>query len=137
MPRVFFHGCIDHVGHYLFANERAWATPAQERSIPFTGQDRDGRFCPGKRTGRSRSPESNSLVHESEQVQGKARLTYERGWTLLGVWDRTVDKRGGSHALFLVEGGPYDLETLQTHVEAVFPTVWKRIGPITVIETRP
>lgn len=141
MPRVFFYGCIDFVGHYLFASERDWAKNEEARTIPFTGADMDGRFCPGKRTGRpwtpTMSPESNALVNTNEQTQGHARLTFERGWTLLGVWDNTVDHRGGSHALFLVEGGPYDLETLGAHVQEVFPTVWKRIGTITVVETRP
>lgn len=60
-------------------------------------------------------------------AHGRARLTHLDGWTALGIGDRSVDERGGSHSTFAFPA----LLDFDQAVEAAtrhFPEVMARIG---------
>lgn len=82
--KVYFFGCWDGVGHYLF--ESRYNRPSFE-SIPW-GTDIDGGLAPAG----------------VKQRQGVAELHHKDGWTALSWWDRSIDHRSNSNAAILAEG---------------------------------
>ncbi len=94
MPDVYFFGVWDknRLGHYLhgehgllYDRERE----AAERMLTKIWPAQDGTLCPG--TGNA-------------QVQGAAKIHQKGGWTAIGFWDRSGDKRGNSNAVFFMKG---------------------------------
>lgn len=81
---IYFFGCLDEAGHYLFSPDRQLLT----RIGPFTLAMLDGSYCPNGGT-------------EDER---RERITYVAGWTVMSKWDRSVDSRPGSHATFVALG---------------------------------
>jgi hypothetical protein len=71
--------------------------------------------------------------HPENQSEGF--LAHEGGWTLLGVWDRTGDRRPGSNAVFLVYGA-LSLEELVGEAEGAFPAQVRRIRAGAPLRTR-
>lgn len=117
--RVFYFGCIGDTGHFLFDASGCYVRPDRV-GVPFSRGGLDQRDPPGRK-----------------QEQGNARLSFESGWTLLHFWDRTVDRRPGSHSIFLVEGGPHSGDVMMQRAERAFPKVLTRIiaaGPIEIVE---
>lgn len=43
--------------------------------------------------------------------------------TVLGIWDRSIDKRVGSHSTYIAVG-TYDYATMRKICEMVFPQRW-------------
>jgi len=91
--KVFYFGCWDRVGHFLWM-------PCGD-SVPMSetpwGNAVDGGLCPGKRDRRG------EVAHE-DQREGQAALHHRDGWTALAFWDRSVDTRPNSNSAFLAEG---------------------------------
>lgn len=88
------------------------------RSTDLTpwGDHIDGRFTP-----------------KSRHAQGSALLTHADGWTVLGVHDYTVDRRGNSHSTFAFVGTlSYD-EAVEAATRE-FPEVMRRLGNITQLD---
>jgi len=90
---VYYFGCWNQAGHYL--HEPSGKTI--HAAGPFTDGSLDGTFPPHihKPGGGYRE------ILEDETI---ASLAYWRGWTVLAMWDRSVDKRGGCNAAFVAEG---------------------------------
>ena len=111
--RVYYFGCIGGSGHHLWdcIHRRTYD------ACGFTARDLDTYFCPGMSPGRSDCP--------SDQQEGAARLTHERGATVLSFWDRSVDNRRGSHSTFVIEG-THDFDAAKTLAQNAFPGVWAR-----------
>jgi hypothetical protein len=95
-------------GHFLVGPGGAWVG-RNNNSIPFNYDLLDGMIFPPGR----------------EQL-GVKYHNQINGWTILSMWDRTGDTRGGSNASFLAEG----LHS-QAEMEAIaadsFPEQWNRI----------
>jgi hypothetical protein len=108
---MLYFGCWskDMLGHHLYDREGR-----KERTDPFItswgGTKLDSGFC--ETEGRY-------------EIEGAAKLTVERGWTVLAFWDRSADDRGKSNAAFLAEGH-FTFEQMVVQAKAEFPTVWKR-----------
>lgn len=62
------------------------------------------------------------------QEQGKLHLAHINGWTVVSMWDRTGDTRGGSCASWLIEGVHTLAEAVPIMRES-FPDLWRRIQP--------
>lgn len=96
---MYYFGCWTSPGHYLHTPEGK--TLKYEAVGPFDvygnkpGLPLDGKFTPGPH------PRYGGAGMEDETF---VALTYVRGWTVLAMWDRSVDTRPGCNAAFLLEG---------------------------------
>jgi hypothetical protein len=104
VKRRFYCFTYDHSrGHGLL--------PAFERKeCPFSERELDG----GTYLPRTLTP-------------GMARVTWERGWTLIGFADCSGDTRPGSLTIFLAEGSWNDYNHLIEVMGREFPEITSRI----------
>lgn len=116
-PRVYYFGCGKRVGHYWFAPpgegrelSSSGAVAAAMRTV--FGDDIDTGFAPG--TDRAR-----------DQIEGAAKLTVARGWTVLAWWDRSVDQRGNSNSAIVVDA-ERDFDQMVALLGIHFPEVLRR-----------
>lgn len=85
MGGMFYFGCWNDIGHYLHDRHGVSVRSAG----PFDpSKNIDGIFVP-------------MSTKEDERL---LNLAHTNGWTVLAMWDRSVDARPGSNAAFLVEG---------------------------------
>lgn len=63
---------------------------------------------------------------ELPQPEGLGRVVRQDGWTLVCLWDRSADRRGGSHASFALQADLLPVEALAKARE-LFPAVFARI----------
>jgi hypothetical protein len=82
---MYYFGCWDRVGHYLHKPQGI----SVQNAGPFTSHI-DGKY-----------PPKTKDIRENEK---ESSITHEQGWTILAMWDRSVDERYGSNAAFLIEG---------------------------------
>ena len=88
---MLYYGCWNDSGHYLYDihGRVIFELDAERRHrCPFVPSRIDAFFAPRQ-------------VMESEDV---TTVTHIHGWTVLAMWDRSVDGRPGSNAAFLMEG---------------------------------
>jgi very-short-patch-repair endonuclease len=101
---MYYFGCWDCVGHYL-VNQNG----KKFRSIgPITNID--GKYSP-----------QNNKEDDRESI-----ITHEKGWTILAMWDRSVDKRYGSNAAFIIEGR-YTIDQMWEMASKNYPQIVKRL----------
>ena len=106
-------------GHYLYAASgrsfSIWDVPPGVPPKPHL----DGGYCP---------------PDDGRQVEGRAALTYllhpggvgaGTAWTVLSFWDRSGDKRNGSHSTFLLPRARSFSEAV-AEAKLAFPTVFAR-----------
>ncbi len=106
--RCFYFGCWGDSGHYLW-DEHANHARRGTGLPPSLGVARlDGEFAP-----------------KGPQTEGRAALHHVDGWTVLAFWDRSVDRRHGSHSTFVAEGA-HDFAAMVAIARARFPRVWGR-----------
>lgn len=126
----------DRAGHYCFTPDfrsqfsmngkrSPWASPTGIYPLSDNGvtgpimwpesHDKHGRLASD---GRGRG--------EDNQPEGRARVTQKDGWTLLFLWDRSADQRGGCCAGFAFDA-LLDPEAALDAVRATWPTVIARI----------
>lgn len=125
--QVCYYGCWEGVGHHVF-------TPRGIIDFSIDGNARNALWQrlwdetvvgdPAKRGKRSLG--CDWPADDEHQPQGRARLTFVAGWTLLGFWDRSVDRRFGSCSVFLAEG-TFSFDEMTAFAEERFPSVWRRI----------
>lgn len=103
---MFYFGVEDKhtAGHYLF-DERMWKV--NDSSVP---ENIDGGFCP-----------------KGIEIQGHALITRVNGKTILSFWDRSGDKRFGSHSTF-IEEGTLTFNEMLADAKIKFPKVFERIN---------
>lgn len=99
---IYYFGCWDGVGHYL--------------------------WLPGMRHSASGPSVSNILDSKRWQPsrkEGEAKVTHVDGCTILSFADYSVDSRGGSHSTFLIRG-TVDFDTALSMAKENFPQVFAR-----------
>jgi hypothetical protein len=113
--KVFYFGCWDAIGHFLW-------TPSGG-SVPLSttpwGNAVDSGLCPGKR-------DRHGEVACEDQREGQAALHHLDGWTALAFWDRSVDKRHGSSSAFIAEV-TLTLPEMMALAWSSFPAVMARL----------
>lgn len=116
MTLLYYFGCIDITGHYLWASEqrKLWDFDL----IPW-GIAIDGKLCP---------PDDP----KNGQPQGPAALHHKDGWTALAFWDRSVDRRSGSNSAFIADSILPFVQMVKIAREK-YPSVWLRL-PFDVID---
>lgn len=122
----FFFGCWAHVGHYLFTPQAGHARHAG----PWTPADLDA--TPYERYGRARGCDTGKglVPADPDERIGIWRLTHLSEWTAFGAWDRSLDRRGGSKAVF-VAPGTLNGDAMRALAAQHFPSVWARIAEAT------
>jgi len=106
MATLYYHGCLGQPGHYLY---RPPGISSSRRKLTPFGWELDGGYAP-----------------KGRQVEGRARLVHDKGWTILAFWDRTGDTRGNSNSAFLIEG-EHTFDEMVAMAQEHYPKVWKRI----------
>ena len=76
--------------------------------------------------GRFRYIRSDTGHSDGGQDEGVPRFVRKDGWTLVFLWDRSADKRGGCCAAFAFDAELPDAEALAT-ARRFFPEVFARI----------
>lgn len=77
----------------------------------------DGKFTPGPH------PQYGTGGLQDETF---VALTYVRGWTVLAMWDNSIDKRPGSNAAFIAEGRLTE-EAMWALAQQHFPQIVQRL----------
>jgi hypothetical protein len=120
---VVYFGCRGSVGHYLWLpNGRQ-----PDRDDPIFGSNAAGPFrrLDGTLTPRETTKQSTAAIHHRD------------GWTALGIHDYTVDSRGNSNSVFVMDSD-LSFERAHAHASEAFPDVMKRIAgadPIRLVQT--
>ena len=135
MEPCYYFGCIGTPGHFLFVPSpfsfgRSKYFGELPTDWPFgpDGAKLDGAFAPGPpRKGNWPYPEGKY------QKQSLAQLHHVAGWTVLAMWDRTVDQRFGCNSAFVVRG-ERSFDEMKVLAEQHFPAVWKRINDAAPVE---
>lgn len=104
--RPFYFGCVNIVGHHLWDHKLNHYSGTE---CPFKPEELDIPFCPPENT-----------------LQGIAKISYAKGWTILSYWDNSIDSRPGSHSTFLASG-EYHFNPMWEHMYAVFPSIFNRL----------
>jgi hypothetical protein len=115
----FYFGCWGGTGHYLFTSDGRQASHQEGLDGPYLP------ICP-------RGCPRYCSDMDRCQPQGLARLTVEARRTVLDIWDRTVDSRGGSHSLFILPPGLDFAQAVQA-ARRHFPQIWARLDAAGVV----
>ena len=108
-PMIFF-GCIGAPGHFMWSPGTTLGRLEVE-GCPFEAGELDGVLLP--RPG---------------QLEHVVALRWFRGWTVAGMWDRSVDRRPGSCAAFAAPG-TLDLDRVVLLASVHFPEQLARLRP--------
>lgn len=119
---IYYFGCWRNAGHFLHAPDGR--SMSHEAIGPFDVYGRegfltvDGAFAPGPFSAQSRrgNPEDDTAV----------ALTHIRGWSVLAMWDRSIDTRGACNAAFIAEGSK-DMAEMWALARLHFPTIVARL----------
>lgn len=108
---MYYFGCWNQAGHFLHdvSGHRMY-----QRVGPFESGDLDTTFAP------RRAP---NYAREDDTI---TNLVYTNGWTVLAMWDNSIDTRGKSNAVFLIEGG-YSTEEMWQKARESYPQIYKRL----------
>lgn len=106
---VYFFGCIGDCGHFLWApGKRYPITMPLDWPWHYEGI-LDGTFAP-----------------QGNQQLGRALITHHGGWTVLAMWDRSVDRRPDSNGAFIARGD-HNFVRMVELAQKHFPAVLARI----------
>lgn len=123
---VFYFGPWGGPGHHVWTP--SGMHPRPEMAGPWRPVDLDASSYDTRERmyGRTVDTGRGFVPVDPEEKQGIWRLTHAPGWTAIGAWDRTCDRRGQCKAVFVAEG-EHDLEAMQRIAAEHFPAVWSRI----------
>ena len=115
MSKVFYFGCIEGTGHYLWAASGARlhheSHPDFPADFPVQIHALDGGLMPPKQP----------------PPQERAFLAHINGWTIISFTDCSVDKRPGSHSAFIVRG-IMNLTPVLDIARQAFPRIFARFS---------
>ncbi len=103
---LYYFGCADQPGHHLYDQHGRMLRVAG----PFTPFNIDGIF-PHRMPG-----QDESIVS----------LVYWQGWTVLAMWDRSIDTRQGSNVAFIADT-PLSLADMWSLARATYPKIVARL----------
>jgi hypothetical protein len=116
---IFYFGCIEDKGHYLWQKEQdgnivfaRYVHPDFANRFGANGTKLDGTFCPPEQSG--------TLSWMGSQVGP---------WVIISWWDNSVDHRPGSHSTFVTRHGTHD--ELFERAKKDWPEVFARQPKVT------
>lgn len=101
VPKAFFFGCGDGVGHYMFKQ----------------GMKKDSEAHDFRRT----NPWGYEIDNELAPKDGTLAISQRNGWTVIACTDYSVDSRPGSNAAAFLAEGDFTREEMKELVERIFP----------------
>jgi hypothetical protein len=104
---IYYFGCINRPGHYLFAPGSRRTIEPSRIGLPWDWAIDSGLCPPGP------------------EIEGHALLHHKGGWTAIAFWDRSVDPRGKCNSGFYALG-TLTFEEMVERAKANFPEVWAR-----------
>lgn len=134
MTLAYYFGCGRDSGHFWWRPGDAplpfYGPPRPDASgrppgCPF-GYEVDGGVQPGGYRGDEPTALRASYKSGLRDVEGPCRLQHRDGWTLIGWWDRSVDKRGACCSAFAMEG-EHDFDAMVGGLRRHFPWVVARL----------
>ena len=132
--KMYFYGCIDDAGHYLWDNENRRSSYETEKqwdaTNPFPMAPPNSKLPREERIALS---VDGGIQPHGRQMEHQAALHHRKGWSAIGFWDRSIDKRQGSCGAFIMEG-EHDFSDIITIAKEQWPNVMKRIGVLYCIE---
>lgn len=102
---MFYFGCWTETGHYLHDRDGN----SLRQAGPFRPQNVDTVYAPWP----------------GENVT-RVNLVHTNGWTVLAMWDRSVDTRPGSNVAF-IEEGELTLADMWAQAHSQFPQIVQRL----------
>lgn len=105
MDTIYYYGAIGSAGHYLWESDTR-SYHVYDQPHPW-GRKIDGTLTP----------------EDISQGEGIALVTHKQGWTALSFWDRTVDKRRGSHSTYVINS-IHTFEEMVILAKENFPKRW-------------
>lgn len=124
LPPVLYFGPLESVGHHLRAPNGRMVTQRNVGEHGFAKQYRDKSYFG---LALCADLDGGYVPQECGQVEGCAALTHEAGMTVLGIWDRSIDTRPGSHSTYIAVG-TYDFPTMCKLCKVVFPKRWAMLA---------
>ncbi len=125
LPPVLYFGPWKEAGHYLCDRSGRHLYGDDAKRIGFKdhrlglSKGLDPCYCPGWLP--------DGYKRSRPEIEGEAKLTHEAGLTILGVWDRSVDTRGGCHSTYIAIG-TYDPETMTKLCTLAYERRWKLLA---------
>lgn len=107
---MLFFGCWERPGHELRDQYGTIISGYDRGRSPFRPGQLDDTFAPRG-------------VDQREDV---TNVVHVHGWTVLAMWDRSVDTRGGCNAAFL-DVGHHDEAEMWRRAHAAFPRIAARL----------
>ena len=101
---VFYFGCWNTPGHFLVKPGGVHV----HKAGPFDAGRIDGFFTP------------------ASEADLTATITHIKGWTIMAMWDRSVDTRPGSNCAFIMEG-IHNFEAMLEAARKSFPHIVARL----------
>lgn len=142
LPPVLYFGPYQEAGHFLHGpgGRQINRDDLKRMGFPLSNanyygidlsQGLDGCYCPGRIKGEKQFGKTTR-----PEVEGEAKLTHENGMTVLGIWDRSVDKRGACNSTYIALG-TYAYETMVKLCSTVYAERWNKLAdrmPISLVE---
>lgn len=116
MTEMYYFGCRDELGHLFWKSSERVFFRVMENISPW-GVQIDGKLAPAVRNKRG--------YIEREEAQGVCALHHKKGWTAIAFWDRSIDDRGASNSVFMVEG-IYDFDAMVEMAKEQYPDIMRR-----------
>lgn len=110
LPPVQYFGPLERSGHHLYAPDGRKIHSINDNLGLTLERGIDQGYTP-------------YADRHHPQVEGHAKLSHENGMTVLGIWDRSVDTRQGSHSTYIAVG-TYDFPTMCKLCQTAFPKRW-------------
>ena len=106
--KVYYFGCINAPGHYLWISRGDRYLPNMVGWVPW-GNEMDSGLAP----------------QGTMEEQGHAAIHHKKGWTLVSWWDRTVDTRSKCNSAIMAEGN-HGFEQIKILLKEYWPEVAQR-----------
>lgn len=146
MTPIFYFGPMKEAGHYLWYGRRR-IDFEEARTLGFpcdrsygttlrTERSLDGGYCTGYIEGNPYRRSKAEIEGHALFAHEKPLFTYEKGLTILGLWDRSVDTRPGCCSTY-VALGLHGFAEMMELCEKAYPERWNLLVdrvPVQLIE---
>lgn len=109
---IYYFGCVGETGHRLWDGNLNSTGRRLPPDFPVDPSQLDGGIFP--------------MTLKRGAEQGLAHVRHIGGWTLMGFADFSVDRRPGSHSIFIAKG-KHTFEQMVSLFASYLPSVYRRL----------